>query len=435
MRKVFISIVMFLLILVLVACSSNSDESLNDNIKEQGGENDDVIELRMAWWGGQERHDLTLEVIELYEKQNDHIKIIPEYSGIDGYFDKLTTQFGGGNAPDIIQYGGNLNDFVYRDVVLPLDDYIDSELDISLHDENMIDAATFDDNFYGVALGTNAWGILLNKTLFDEAGVPLPETDWTWDDLIDTAVELTESLDGTAGTEYFAEDGFGLFIDQNGKVLHEDGELKIEKEDVSEWFQLWEDIRETGAVVEPEIQAASSQTPEQSMIIQQEVAMQLVASNQFGAYSNASTDEFVLHNFPYNDLGSHGTALRASQFLAGYKETEYPEEVAKFLDFFTNDKEATEILGNDRGAPVNSEVRENLIESADEVDEVIFEFIDFVSETSDSPFVPNLPGYNETQALFESISEEIAFGQVTVEEGTDIYWEELLESLEKSKKE
>src|SRR5690625_1099111 len=134
---------MFLLILVLVACSSNNDESLNDNNKEQGGENDDVIELRMAWWGGQERHDLTLEVIELYEEQNDHIKIIPEYSGIDGYFDKLTTQFGGGNAPDIIQYGGNLNDFVYRDVVLPLDDYIDSELDISLHDENMIDAATF----------------------------------------------------------------------------------------------------------------------------------------------------------------------------------------------------------------------------------------------------------------------------------------------------
>src|SRR5699024_978082 len=102
---------------------------------------DGQIELRMAWWGGQERHDRTLEVIELYEEKNPNVKIVPEYSGMDGYFDKLTTQFAAKNAPDIIQYGGNLNDFVHRGVVLPLDDYIGNELDISLHSESMIDAA------------------------------------------------------------------------------------------------------------------------------------------------------------------------------------------------------------------------------------------------------------------------------------------------------
>src|SRR5690625_5285943 len=413
MKRFYLSILLVVFVLILGACSSGNSEKENQNNNSKGQEgNDDVIELRMAWWGGQERHDLTLEVIELYEEQNEHIKIIPEYSGMDGYFDKLTTQFAGGNAPDIIQYGGNLNDFVYRDVVLPLDEFVGNELDISLHDQNMIDAA-----------------------VFDEAGIPLPSKDWTWDEFVDTAAQLSESLDGVAGTEYFAEDGFGLYIDQNGKILHEDGVLGIEKQDILDWFTLWEDIRETGAVVSPEIQAASSTTPEQSMIIQGDVAMQLVASNQFGAYSNASQDEFVLHNFPYNDLGSHGTSLRASQFLGGYSETKHPEEVAKFLDFFTNNKEATEILGNDRGAPVNSEVREHLIASANEVDEVIFEFIDFVSTTSDTPFVPNLPGYNETQALFKATSEDIAFGIVSIEEGTDIYWEELLSSLEKNKPE
>lgn len=442
MKRFYSFIILLVFVLALGACSSGNSEEVNQNNDSQGNNdsevnesNDDVIELRMAWWGGQERHDHTLKVIELYEEQNDHIKIVPEYSGMDGYFDKLTTQFAGGNAPDIIQYGGNLNDFVYRDVVLPLDEYVGNELDMSLHDQNMIDAATFDDQFYGVTLGTNAWGVLLNKSLFDEAGVSLPSRDWTWDEFIEIASQLTESLDGVAGTEYFAEDGFGLYIDQNGKVLHEDGVLGIEKQDLVDWFTLWEDIRETGAVVSPEIQAASSTTPEQSMIIQGDVAMQLVASNQYGAYSNASQDEFILHNFPYNESGSHGTSLRASQFLAGYSETEHPEEVAKFLDFFTNNKEATAILGNDRGAPVNSEVRENLIASANEVDEVIFEFIDFVSSTSNTPFVPNLPGYNETQALFKATSEDIAFGIVSIEEGTDIYWEELLESLEKNKPE
>lgn len=436
MKRLYSLIVFTVFVLVLTACGgSDGDQATNNDSTKDKSDGEESIELRMAWWGGQERHDRTLEVIELYEEKNPHVKIVAEYSGIDGYFDKLTTQFGGGNAPDIIQYGGNLNDFVYRDVVLPLDDYVGDIIDISLHDENMIDAATFDGKFYGVTLGTNAWGILLNKTLFDEAGVPLPSEDWTWDDLIDIAIQLSENLDGTAGTEYFAEDGFGLFIDQNGKVLHEDGVLKIEKEDVLDWFKLWEDIRETGAVVGPEIQAASSRTPEQSMIVQREVAMQLIASNQLIAYESATQDELVLHNFPYNELGSHGTALRASQFLAGYANTKHPEEVAKFLDFFVNDKEATAILGSERGAPVNSEVRAYLSEDADEIDQTVFEFIDFISETSDSPFVPNLPGYNETQAIFERVSEEIAFDQLTVEEGTDIYWEELLEALEKNKKE
>src|SRR5690625_2355624 len=162
MKRFYALFVIFIATLMLVACGSSNDDNqvANNNDSQVDNTNnnseevvEDVIELRMTWWGGQQRHDRTLEVIELYEEKNPHIKIIPEYSGIDGYFDKLTTQFGGGNAPDIIQYGGNLNDFVYRDVVLPLDDYLGDILDISLHDENMIDAATFDGKFYGVTLG------------------------------------------------------------------------------------------------------------------------------------------------------------------------------------------------------------------------------------------------------------------------------------------
>lgn len=435
-------VIISLILLFLMACSSDkSDKDVNENNDAKSGTNevvnesdsDEQIELRFAWWGGQERHNRTLDVIELYEEKNPHVKIVPEYSGIDGYFDKLTTQFAGGNAPDIIQYGGNLNDFVYRDVVLPLDDYVGDIIDVSLHDQNMIDAATFDGSFYGLTLGTNAWGVLINKTIFDEVGISLPSQDWTWDDFIAIAAEISDFYGDIAGTEYFGEDGFGLFITQHGKILHEDGDLKIDKDDVFDWFEFWEEIRKTGAVVSPEVQAIASRTPEQSMIVQREVAMQLVASNQLIAYTGATDDELVLHNHPYNDEGSHGTSLRASQFLAGYANTEHPEEVAKFLDFFVNDPEAAKILGSERGAPVNSEIREVLSEIADEIDTIVYEFIDFVSETSDAPFVPNLPGYNETQALFERISEEIAFGQISVEEGTDIYWEELLESLEKHK--
>lgn len=412
------------------ASASENNNQEADNSEASGNDADgEEIELVVAWWGGQERHDLTLEVIEMYEEQNPNVSITPQYSGFDGYFDNLSTQFAAGNAPDVIQYGGNLNDYVSRDVALPLDDYVGEELDISLHDETMLEAGTFEDQLYGITLGTNAWGVIINESKFEEAGVELPDEDWTWDDFEETAVELSNSLEGTAGTEYFDHNGFGIFIDQKGKLLHEDGELGIDQQDAEDWYAMWQGFRESGAVVEPEIQAAASTSPEQSMIVSGDVAMQLVPSNQLGAYRNATEDTLSFHPHPQMD-GRSGVALRPSQFLAGYSDTEHPEEVASFIDFFVNDPEATEVLGNDRGAPVNSEVRESLIESADETDADIFAYVDHISETSDSPYVPNLPGYNETEALFKTTSEDIAFGQVSVEEGAERYFTELQESLE-----
>lgn len=447
-KKFVLHLLLAAALLMLSACaaSTNDNSSGSNTAANTPGNNPESsesatpdagekIELRMTWWGGQERHDRTLEVIEMYEAQNPNVKIIPEYSGFDGYFDKLTTQFAAGNAPDIIQYGGNLNDFVARNVVLPLDEFVGKELDISKHDQSMIDAGTMDGKFYGVTLGSNAWGVLVNKTVFEEAGVPLPNKNWTWEEFEQAAIQITEATGSKIyGTGDFREDGFGIFLAQRGKQIHENGVLGFEQQDVQDWFQMWDDFRKSGAAAIPEIQAGASQTPEQSLIVKRAVAMESVASNQYGAYSNATEDELLLYLNPHNsETGENGISLRPSQFLAGYSDTKHPAEVAKFLSFFTNNLEATEVLGNDRGAPVNSEVRENLISKAGEIDQAIFSYIQEVSQSSAAPYVPNLPGYNETQALFQKASEKISFGQSTVEEATAEYWTELQKVMEKYK--
>ena len=36
------------------------------------------IELRVAWWGSQNRHDRTLEAIKLFEEMYPHITVLPE---------------------------------------------------------------------------------------------------------------------------------------------------------------------------------------------------------------------------------------------------------------------------------------------------------------------------------------------------------------------
>ncbi|GAE93436.1 rhamnose oligosaccharide ABC transport system [Gracilibacillus boraciitolerans JCM 21714] len=445
MKKLLLLFILTLVMAFVVACNSesSSDDTTKDTKEENTTDTEDSEEdteaaeedvtLRVAWWGGgQERHDRTLQVIEMYEEQNPHVTIEAEYSGFDGYFDKLNTQLAAGNAPDVIQFGGNLNDFVLRDVILPLDDYAGNELDTSLHSQSMLDSATFDGKLYGVTLGTTAWGVLVNKTAIEEAGVTMPSKEWTWEDFKEITPQITENMDGMYGTSDFNEDGFGVFLAQRDKYTYLDGKIGFGAEDVKDWFNLWKELRESGGAAIPEVQVSASQTPEQSLIVQRDVAIESIASNQLGAYAGATEDEFELYPYPYNaETGKNGISLRPSQYFAAYKDTPHPEEAAKFMDFFVNNTEATEILGNDRGAPVNSEVRQNLIDQASELDEKVYSYIDLVSETSDAPYIPNLPGYNENTQLFTETAQIIYYDQKTVEEAAEDYFEELLSNIEK----
>ncbi|MFC6600613.1 hypothetical protein ACFQDF_00220 [Ectobacillus funiculus] len=43
-------------------CSSKNEETASKSGKEE------AITLRVAWWGGQPRHDYTMKVIEMYER-------------------------------------------------------------------------------------------------------------------------------------------------------------------------------------------------------------------------------------------------------------------------------------------------------------------------------------------------------------------------------
>src|SRR5690606_31105756 len=104
------------------------------------------------------------------------------------------------NAPDLIQMGGNIKEYVDREALLDLSPYLGKELNQDDFTENLIKSATFNDKFYGVTLGVSSFGLLINESMFEKAGVPLPTEDWTYDDFKNTIIQLHEKLgDGIYG--------------------------------------------------------------------------------------------------------------------------------------------------------------------------------------------------------------------------------------------
>lgn len=112
---------------------------------------DEQVTLRFAWWGGDERANATMEVINKFMEENPNIKIEAEYGSSDGYHDKLATQLASGTAADIVQIDPEtMPTFVSTgDYFL---DYKDYDFDLSNFDPNYI-GLRVNGNYDGKQLG------------------------------------------------------------------------------------------------------------------------------------------------------------------------------------------------------------------------------------------------------------------------------------------
>ena len=63
----------------------------------------DKCTLRFSWWGGDDRHEATLEALKKWGELHPDITITPEYGGWDGWTEKVSSQISGSTAPDIMQ--------------------------------------------------------------------------------------------------------------------------------------------------------------------------------------------------------------------------------------------------------------------------------------------------------------------------------------------
>lgn len=112
--------------------------------------------------------------------------------------------------------------------------------------QGILDAATYEDEVYGLAPAVNTLGIFYNKTLLDEAGIEVPKT---WDELKTAAAALTEGdrygVAFSAIANYEGSWQFLPFMWTNGG-----DETDLQTPEVAEALQLWVDLVKDGSASE-----------------------------------------------------------------------------------------------------------------------------------------------------------------------------------------
>ncbi len=190
--------------------------------------------LRYAWWGGEPRTIAIKKTIALFEKKDPKIKIKPEFTDYQAFWEKFQTQASGGNPPDVFQNAvGFLRKYDKRGVLLDLKTQADSgNLSLDNFRNGVLANGQVDGKQLGIPVGANTMALVIDLKAFKKAGVEA-KFGWTWDEYFAALQTIQDKLKIAGDTGYHAIMYlYDLYLRQNGKAFFTDSDLGFTEDDV-----------------------------------------------------------------------------------------------------------------------------------------------------------------------------------------------------------
>lgn len=388
------------------------------------------VKLRFMWWGGDERNNATLEVIDQFMELYPNVTIEPEYGGNEGYKEKLVTQLYSGTAADLIQCDpawffelvGN------GDYFIDYNEYKDY-FDTSGFDETLLkNYGVYNDKVYGVPTGTAGAALIVNATLADKIGIDY-KTQLTWDSLIEIGKQVREydsnlyflNLDTLRVAEQIVRP---MIMQKTGQPFIIDEEVKrsFDREQLVEVLNYVKVLYESGTVQPAEESAPFyNATDTNTKWVAGEFVAGLgfasTANNLVNAYGGENSN-FVAIQVPQPEGRLNDGFLTAPpQVMATSKSSKNPEVAAAFWDYFFNSEEAILTLKDLRSVPAMERNRE-LLNQNQLVTQVVTDALNYASQLNGISEHGFTTGSEIAQIIVDMV-ESIAYGGATPEEVAD----------------
>ncbi len=160
-----------------------------------GGEADGKVTLKIGMPSGA---DITpMEIADSFKAANPDITVELDEAPWNEFKKKLKVQLASNNVPDVFLtdsgYTATLGAMGAAEDLAPK---IKADVNADEYASSLFAADDGNGHVWGIPHGLNAVGIYYNKKLFDEAGLPYPTEDWTFDEMFDMARKLTKDKDG-----------------------------------------------------------------------------------------------------------------------------------------------------------------------------------------------------------------------------------------------
>jgi multiple sugar transport system substrate-binding protein len=190
---------------LVAACTGGSSDNNNGGSSSSGGAAGTVT---IQFWHGQQQsaaRALT-DLVNEFNQTHKDVKVDVSSGGVttDEMLPKVISSIAAGTYPDVVYlYGSWAANIAKSGKTVDLssrlnepgfnwDDFWDSSKQIVSPGGKVIGFPALIDNL----------SVIYNKKIFDDAGVPYPSADWTWDDFRTIAKELTDPAKHIYGVNY-----------------------------------------------------------------------------------------------------------------------------------------------------------------------------------------------------------------------------------------
>jgi len=392
------------------------------------------VTLHVSWWGNDARAAIMTKVIGMFEKKYPNISVVAEPVGApDDLFNRLSTDFASGTAPDVFALGGSKpQDYGAAGSLLDLST-VKPYLSTADYPESALTAAKVDGALYGLPTGGNAIGLLVNEDLFAKAGVALPKDDWSWDDFITAADTISKKAgDGVVGLDLRVQDVLGTYAAQLNKVgIYTDkGKIAVKAADIQKWYEMEQKLVKGGGLPDPSVIVQHwNVTPDQTLFGTGKAAMSFAYSNQLSAYTAGTNGAKVEIVKPPTNTSTTGVSVLPSQFWAIAATTKYPAQSALLVNYLLNDKDSAKVILADRGLPFNSTILPVVKPLLSETDAQSASYLEDILKVGVvSP--PQPAGGAIMNDLSQRTESDILFGKTTAAKGAESWISQLQQSLD-----
>ena len=380
------------------------------------------------WWGGDERNEATLAVIDQYQKLHPEVRIEAEMNSDQGYIDKVSAMLANGTAPDILQQNvDSLPDFVSRgDFFVDFYEYKDT-FDTSGFDETFISQfGTFDGKLLALPTGMSCLATVANKNAAKTCSVDLTK-QITWDSMLEDGKKLhAENPDYyymNTDTKILCEYVLRPYLRQmTGESFIIDSEKKMSftRDQLVEVLTYIKDCYD-GGVFEPAEDSATfkGQIHTNPKWMDGKFIFAYGPSSSINLLMDAVPEaECIVVQMPMaKDRINDGFFADTPQYMTVNKNSEHVEEAVDFLNYFYNSAKAQETLKDVRSIPPTSTARQ-LCADKGLLNQTVVDAVDLaagLNGRSDKGYTTSA----EVYAIQEDMIESIAYGQSTPEEAAD----------------
>ncbi len=314
-------------------------------------------DVRIACYSDGNECEATEVLAARFMAQNSDIKIIIDKQPFKSIQENLPVQLAAGQGPDIARttdFGPVAKYMLDLTPYLKDPKYWEASFGPVL---NWMRKDSSDHGIYGLMTQLTISAPLVNKTLFDQAGVPVPKAGATWDDWaaavkkVSVATKLNAGMAWdrsgarfagpsiSMGAKYFAADGSPAVVDDGFKTAA--SKYVAWSQDGTVDRDVW--VAAGGGYRDAFAEFANGK-----------IAMYLSGSWQLTRLEKQIGDgfEWVVASAPCGVGGC--TGMPGGAGFVAFKNTKNPKDVAKFLDFLADEKVYAEWMVMTNNVPAHT---------------------------------------------------------------------------------